>query len=83
MPPTIASMAFIKTIDYDSYDIIHFCAFGHLLIDCINLFTKNPNKILTVHAFPKYFEKDGEANEAFKLLYRIYSEPWASTHCNP
>jgi len=73
MPPNIPSLAFLKTLDYDSYDIIHFSAFGHLLIDFVNLFIKNPNKILTIHAFPKYFEKDGKASSALKLLYRIYS----------
>ncbi len=72
LPPNIPSIAFLKTIDYDSYDVIHLSAFGHLLIDFVNLFAKNPSKILTIHAFPKYFEKEGKANAVFKFLYRIY-----------
>ena len=73
MPPNLPSLVFLKTLDFDSYDIIHFSAFGHLLIDVANLFIKNPNKILTVHAFPKYFENKGNARSPLGLLYRIYS----------
>ena len=73
LPPNIPSVAFLKTLDYNSFDVIHFSAFGHLLIDCVNLFAKNPRKILTIHAFPKYLEKEGEANNALKFLYRVYS----------
>ena len=72
LPPNIPALAFLKTIDYGSYDVIHLSAFGHLLIDFVNLFAKNPSKILTIHAFPKYFEKEGGASAAFKFLYHVY-----------
>lgn len=72
LPPNLSSLAFLKTIDYGEYDVIHLCAFGHLLIDYVNLVAKNPRKILTVHAFPKYVEKGGGASFPLKLLYRAY-----------
>ena len=73
MPPNLPSLVFLKSFDFDSYDIIHFSAFGHLLIDIVNLLIKNPNKILTVHAYPKFFEKKGKASGLLKFLYGIYS----------
>jgi phosphatidylinositol alpha-mannosyltransferase len=74
MPPNIPSLAFLKTLDYNSYDVIHLSAFGHILIDCVNLLAKNQKKILTIHAFPKYFEKKGKASRSLKFLYRVYSQ---------
>jgi len=72
LPPNLSSLAFLRTIDYEGYDVIHLCAFGHLLIDYVNLVARNPRKILTVHAFPKYVEKGGGASFLLKLLYRAY-----------
>lgn len=72
MPPNPPSLLFLKTKDYAEYDVIHLCAFGHLLIDYVNLVAKNPRKILTIHAFPKYVEKGGGASFPLRLLYRIY-----------
>lgn len=72
LPPNPSSLVFLKTIDYEGYDVIHLQGFGHLLIDYVNLVAKNPRKILTVHAFPKYVEREGEAGFTLKLLYKIY-----------
>jgi len=72
LPPNLSSLALLKTIDYEEYDVIHLQSFGHLLIDYVNLVAKNPKKILTIHAFPKYVEKDGRASFPLKLLYGVY-----------
>lgn len=72
LPPNFSSLAFLKAIDYDGYNVIHLQGFGHLLIDYVNLVAKNPRKILTIHAFPKYVERNGKAAFPLKLLYKIY-----------
>lgn len=72
LPPNSPSLAFLKTIDYEGYNVIHLHGFGHLLIDYVNLVAKNPRRILTVHGFPKYVGKDGRAGFPLKLLYGIY-----------
>jgi glycosyltransferase involved in cell wall biosynthesis len=70
MPPTLPSLKYLKSIDYSKYDIIHLNGLAHLLIDCVNLIIKNPRKILTIHAFPKYVEE--EASFFIKCIYKIY-----------
>lgn len=73
LPPNVYSSAFLKNmVNYRKYDVIHLCAFGHLLIDYVNFVAKNPRKILTVHAFPKFVEKKGKAPFVLKLLYQTY-----------
>jgi len=72
MPPSLSSLIFLKTINYNKYDVIHFNGFGHLLIDFINFVSKNPRKILTIHGFPKYVEQNGGASYPLKLLYKVY-----------
>lgn len=72
MPPNIPSLAFLEKMNYDSYDIIHLSAFGHLIIDCVNVFAKSSNKILTIHGFPKYVGKGGEAILPLKILYAMF-----------
>jgi glycosyltransferase involved in cell wall biosynthesis len=72
LPPTVRSLVYLRRINYNQYDVIHLLAFGHLLIDYVAMVAKSPKKILTVHAFPKYVEKNGEANFLLKILYKIY-----------
>lgn len=72
LPPNSPSLAFLKTIDYEEYDVIHLHGFGHLLVDYVNLVAKNLRRILTIHAFPKYVEKHGGAGFPLRLLYGIY-----------
>jgi glycosyltransferase involved in cell wall biosynthesis len=72
LPPNFPSLAFLKTIHYERYDVIHLQGFGHLLTDYVNLIAENPRKILTIHAFPKYLEREGTGSLPLKLLYRAY-----------
>jgi hypothetical protein len=74
LPPSLRSLCYLKAIDYDSFDVIHLFAFGHLLIDYVNLIAKSSRKILTIHGFPKYVEKGGTASFPLKLLYTMYFE---------
>jgi glycosyltransferase involved in cell wall biosynthesis len=74
-PPTLKSLWYLKSINYEEYDIIHLMAFGHLLIDAVNYFGKQKNSklILTIHGYPKYSEHDtGGINYIIKLLYSSY-----------
>lgn len=74
LPPTLKSLWYLSSIKYGEYDAVHLMAYGHLLIDFVSLICKlkNKNIILTIHAFPKYVEREGKANIFTKLFYRIY-----------
>ncbi|MFB0563980.1 MAG: glycosyltransferase family 4 protein [Candidatus Lokiarchaeia archaeon] len=72
LPPSLRFLRYLMTINYAEYDVIHLLAFGHLLIDCVNLIAKSSRKILTIHAFQKYVEKEGGASFPLKLLYQMY-----------
>jgi glycosyltransferase involved in cell wall biosynthesis len=74
LPPTLRSIWYLTSIRYNDYDVIHLMAFGHLLIDFVNLMAKRKNKniIITIHGFPKYVEREGQANIFIKLLYNVY-----------
>jgi glycosyltransferase involved in cell wall biosynthesis len=74
LPPNIQSFFQSKTINHKNYDLIHMLAFGHLLIDILNLVMRTQRKILTIHGFPKFIEKkdEGRADQLIKLSYRIY-----------
>lgn len=74
LPPNLKSLLFLKNIDYDDFDVIHLFAFGHLHVDLVNLIARSSRKILTVHGFPKYVEKDGKAGLPIKLSYKVYFE---------
>jgi glycosyltransferase involved in cell wall biosynthesis len=47
-------------------------AFGHFLVDLLNLFIRTQRKILTVHGFPKFIENKGNVSRLVKLFYKIY-----------
>jgi glycosyltransferase involved in cell wall biosynthesis len=72
LPPNIISFYHLRSIIYERYDIIHMLAFGHFLVDLLNLFIRTQRKILTVHGFPKFIENKGNASRLVKLFYRIY-----------
>jgi glycosyltransferase involved in cell wall biosynthesis len=73
LPPTLKSIQYLRSLNYDDYEIIHLLAFGHLLIDFINLtINSKKKKILTMHGFPKYVEKEGRANYLTKVFFKIY-----------
>ena len=73
LPPTLKSLQYLRSLNYDDYEVIHLLAFGHLLTDLINLIIKSKKKkILTIHGFPKYVEKEGQANYLTKVFFKIY-----------
>ena len=72
LPPNLKSLLYLSIINYKEHDVIHLLAFGHLLIDYINLVSRSKRKILTVHGFPKYVESEGKATYITKLLYKLY-----------
>jgi len=74
LPPNILSFYHLRTTFYDRYDIVHILAFGHLLVDVLNLLIRIRRKILTVHGFPKSIENEGGATLLIKLFYKIYLE---------
>lgn len=72
LPPKIRTLRYLNAVDYNDYDVIHMLAFGHLLIDFINLVARSHRKILTIHAFPKNVERQGNASYFTKLFYKVY-----------
>jgi len=74
LPPNFLSFYHLRTTFYDRYDIVHILAFGHLLVDVLNLLIRIRRKILTVHGFPKSIENKGGASLLIKLFYKIYLE---------
>ena len=73
LPPNLKSLLYLRTLNYKEHDVIHLLAFGHLLIDYINLVSRSSQrKILTVHGFPKYVESEGKATYLTKLVYKLY-----------
>ena len=76
LPPSARSFVYLSKINYASFDVIHFLAFGHMLIDYVNLLARCNNKVITIHAFPKYFEQNS-SNFFMKSLYLIYTKTLA------
>lgn len=76
LPPSLKSLYYLSRICYKEFDVVHLLAFGHLITDCVNLFARN-KKILTIHAFPKYFESK-KTNIFLRLLFNIYSRTLAA-----
>ena len=72
LPPRLRTLRSLNAVNYNEYDVIHLLAFGHLLTDCINLIARSHRKILTIHGFPKYVERQGNASFFTKLFYKIY-----------
>jgi glycosyltransferase involved in cell wall biosynthesis len=74
LPPNFLSFYHLRSTFYERYDIVHILAFGHLLVDVLNLLIRVRRKILTVHGFPKFTEREGNADLIIKLFYKIYLE---------
>lgn len=83
LPPSIRSTLYLARMKYRGFDVIHMLAFGHLLTDIVNAIarTDNDNKVLTVHAFAKYFEENS-SSPFLKALYRSYLSKIAKASIN-
>lgn len=83
LPPTINSLPLLKNLEYEKFDIVHLFAFpSHLLVDIIALFANTKNKLLTIHAFPKYASEDGPAPFFLKIIYKVYLKTIAKLIAN-
>lgn len=44
LPPSPRSLYFLARFDFAKFDVIHLMAFGHLIIDCINILSYSKKK---------------------------------------
>ena len=71
LPNLDSFFIFARSINFVSFDVIHFLGFpGHLFVDLVFLCSENRNKVLTVHAFPKFPTVRG--GPTMKFLYKMY-----------
>jgi len=73
LPPSLRSVFHCARIRYEDFDVIHLFGFpSHLLVDLVAILARSRPKLLTIHAFPKYAEREGKASVFLKVLYRVY-----------
>jgi L-malate glycosyltransferase len=77
-PASPLNLVKLRRLLKSDYDIIHFLAFGHILIDCINIMVKSDRKVLTIHGLPHPVKSHGLSSFLLGGLYQLYRKSLGS-----
>jgi len=72
LPPTPHSINYARSIDLSKFDVIHLFAFPfHPLVDLFGFLSPPEDTVLTIHAFPNFFQTDG-IGRLFSPVSKVY-----------